>query len=282
MTKIHKNAPLPFQGQKRNFAARYKDVLLEINQQQKINTIVDLFGGSGLLSHIARQTLPDAQVIYNDFDDYHIRLKNIDSTNKLIAKIRAIVGKTKDSSKIDDDKKLQILEIVKQAECANGFVDYITLSASLLFSGKYIINFDQLQKQGFYNQIKQNNYPNANDYLIGIDVVKQDYKVLVERYKDKQGVLFVIDPPYLSTDTSTYSSDKYWKLCDYLDVLNVLKSNDYIYFTSNKSSIVELCEWMSKNGGVQNPFYGATVCTHQTTLNISSKYTDMMLYKMKS
>lgn len=33
-------------------------------------TIVDAFGGSGLLSHTAKQLKPQARVIYNDFDNY--------------------------------------------------------------------------------------------------------------------------------------------------------------------------------------------------------------------
>ena len=32
---------------------------------------VDLFGGSGLLSHITKRCKPEATVIYNDFDNYH-------------------------------------------------------------------------------------------------------------------------------------------------------------------------------------------------------------------
>ena len=53
---------------------------------------VDLFGGSGLLSHIAKRSKPDATVVYNAFDNYRFRLKNIPQTNKLIADIRELVG----------------------------------------------------------------------------------------------------------------------------------------------------------------------------------------------
>ena len=53
---------------------------------------VDLFGGSGLLSHIAKRSKADATVVYNDFDNYRFRLKNIPQTNKLLAEIRELVG----------------------------------------------------------------------------------------------------------------------------------------------------------------------------------------------
>lgn len=43
-------------------------------------TIVDVFGGSGLLSHTVKRIKPKARVIYNDFDGYSERLKHIDDT----------------------------------------------------------------------------------------------------------------------------------------------------------------------------------------------------------
>lgn len=51
MKKEHLSAPLPFVGQKRMFAAKFKEVL---KQYPDDAVFVDLFGGSGLLSHITR------------------------------------------------------------------------------------------------------------------------------------------------------------------------------------------------------------------------------------
>ena len=110
----------------------------------------------------------------------------------------------------------------------------------------------------------------------------QDYKELFDQYKDLKDVVFLVDPPYLSTDTSTYTSDKFWKLKDYLNVLDVLVGTKYLYFTSNKSQIVELCQWMEDRTSIAevNPFSGSTTVCINTTLNHSAKYTDMMLYKL--
>lgn len=78
MEKEYLSAPLPFVGQKRMFATQFKEVL----KQYPDDTIfVDLFGGSGLLSHIAKHEKPKATVVYNDFDNYRERLVNIDRTN---------------------------------------------------------------------------------------------------------------------------------------------------------------------------------------------------------
>lgn len=82
-------APLPFQGQKRNFLNAFKECLNEFKDK---DIFVDLFGGSGLLSHTIKQMRPEATVIFNDYDWYITRLQNIDKTNRLLAKIRNVMG----------------------------------------------------------------------------------------------------------------------------------------------------------------------------------------------
>ena len=87
MKKLYLSAPLPFMGQKRMFAREFIRVL----EQFKDKTVfVDLFGGSGLLSHIAKHQRPDATVIYNDYDGYCRRLRAIPQTNVLLSDLRTI------------------------------------------------------------------------------------------------------------------------------------------------------------------------------------------------
>lgn len=277
--RIYKTAPLPFQGQKRRFASVFTLILQELKAEKEISVIVDLFGGSGLLSHTAKRILPDCRVIYNDFDDYGRRLTNMDKTNKLIADIREITGNHPREKKIDNTLKSHILKRIRQEE-ENGHVDYITLSASLLFSAKYATNLKELSAETLYNNVKASDYDfDAGEYLNGLDIVRMDYKELHLKYKDEPGVFFIVDPPYLSTDTKTYHSDKYWKLRDYLDVLNVLVGSNYVFFTSNKSSLIELCEWFDENRQIGNPFKGSVLSTQSITLNKTASYTDMMLWK---
>ena len=64
MRKQYLSAPLPFVGQKRMFAREFIKVL---KQYPEDTVFVDLFGGSGLLSHITKCQKPDATVIYNDW-----------------------------------------------------------------------------------------------------------------------------------------------------------------------------------------------------------------------
>ncbi|MFW9339073.1 hypothetical protein ACN9N6_01275, partial [Glaesserella parasuis] len=72
---IYKQTPLPFVGQKRMLLKHFSQILNDnIKGDGEGWTIVDVFGGSGLLSHTAKQLKPQARVIYNDFDNYAERL----------------------------------------------------------------------------------------------------------------------------------------------------------------------------------------------------------------
>ena len=61
MRKHYLSAPLPFVGQKRMFAKEFIKVL---SQFPDGTLFVDLFGGSGLLSHIAKCQKPHSKVVY--------------------------------------------------------------------------------------------------------------------------------------------------------------------------------------------------------------------------
>ena len=46
--------------------------------------------------------------------------------------------------RLDDVLKGKIIEIIRKKEEMEGYVDYITLSASLLFSGQFATDFEDL------------------------------------------------------------------------------------------------------------------------------------------
>lgn len=272
MTKNYTQAPLPFQGQKRKWNGEFKQALRHFDD---CNVFVDLFGGSGLLSHFTHTQRPDAVVIYNDFDGYHSRIANIPRTNALLADLRTMLQGYPDSKMIREPLRTAILERILEDE-RTGMVDYITLSSSLLFSMNYATSYEDLRKNTLYNNIRQTDY-NADGYLDGIEVVRHDYRDLFNRWRGRPNVCFFIDPPYLSTDAATYTN--YWRLGDYLDVLHTLKDTNYFYFTSNKSSIVELCDWLEHNYDACNPFAGAVRRETTSRMNYNSTYTDIMLFK---
>ena len=246
--KNYTSAPLPFMGQKKRFIREFRKALREFDHA---TVFVDLFGGSGLLSHVTKRERPDARVIYNDFDDYPKK------------------------KMLPENLRKNILEVIQSAE-QDGFVDYITLSSGLLFSSKYATDYASLQTEGMYNNLRRAPY-SCEGYLDGIEVVHADYRELFNQYKDIPGVVFLVDPPYLSTEVGVYKCR--WRLSDYLDVLTLLSSTSYFYFTSNKSSIIELCEWISEAKVNANPFLNAVRKEMGAQLNYNSRYTDIMIYR---
>lgn len=273
MRKMYLSAPLPFVGQKRMFAKEFIKVL---RQFPNSTVFVDLFGGSGLLSHITKCVRPDATVVYNDFDNYRQRLSHISTTNVLLSDIRQIAERIPRNKRITGETRDKVFARIKKEEKERGYVDYITLSSSLLFSMKYVLNLESMKKETLYNVIRRTDYSEAADYLEGLTITSEDYKEAFERYKDIPDVVFLVDPPYLSTEVGTYKM--YWRLADYLDVLNILRGHSFVYFTSNKSSILELCDWIKRNPFIGNPFKDCQKTEFNAHMNYNSKYTDIMLY----
>lgn len=271
--KVYSTAPLPFMGQKRRFLKQFKS---ELKRDLKSEVYVDLFGGSGLLSHTVKRMYPEVRVIYNDYDNYSQRINSINLTNEIIANLRRILIKLPDGSRIDSPERENVLELLRGYD-EKGYVDYLTIGSSLLFSMNYALSLEQLSKQTLYNNIKKEGY-NADGYLDGLEVVSMDYKALFDAFKDTEGVVFLVDPPYLSTEIGTYKN--YWKLADYLDVLTILDSVKYFYFTSNKSNIVELCNWIDLHPTFKNPFTNAVSCTYNAMPSYNTTYTDMMLVNL--
>ena len=271
--KLYLSAPLPFVGQKRMFAKEFIKVLEQFPENA---VFVDLFGGSGLLSHIAKNQKPNAKVVYNDFDNYRYRLDAIPNTNALLADLRQYAEGIARHKAIEGEARERIFERLEQEQRTNGYIDFITVSSSLLFSMKYVSSIEEMKKETLYNNIRKSAYQPCPDYLQGIEVVSCDYKELFEQYKNTPNVVFLVDPPYLSTEVGTYNM--YWRMSDYLDVLTVLKEHAFVYFTSNKSSIVELCEWLGRNQTIGNPFARCRKVEFNATMNYNATYTDMMFY----
>lgn len=266
------SAPLPFQGQKRMFVREFSRVLQTTFPDAPL--FVDLFGGSGLLSRTAKDTLPHAQVVYNDYDHYTHRLAHIPQTNALLAHIRRLVAGEPRGQRLSDATKHQVCAYLRQREQAGDFVDCLTLSASLLFSGKFAKNLDTLCANGMYNTVVQRDYT-AEGYLDGLQVVHQDYRQVFRHYRDTPGVVFIADPPYLSTDKQSYKG--YWGISECLDVLRSL-GDRFIYFTSTKSEIIELAAWIGRTVG-WSPFRDAQVMTRRNAVNGACGYTDVMIFK---
>lgn len=264
---IYATPPIPFQGNKRYFVKQFKAVIADLPED---TVFVDLFGGSGLLSRVAKDVHPNSRVIYNDFDGFSERLRLIPETNKILEEIRPLVAGFSEKEKLPEPIKTEVLKIIARYPNA----DYITLSQNLLFSGRYATSFDDLSKNGFYNRVRKNPI-DAAGYLDGLEIRHADYRDLFEEFRSDRNVMFLIDPPYLLTDTKSYSS--YWKLSDYLDVLKLTVASRYIFFTSNKSHLVDLADFFLDNYEIN--ILRGEIFERSNQINKHSKYTDIMIVR---
>ncbi|SUB33039.1 Uncharacterised protein [[Pasteurella] mairii] len=55
--------------------------------------------------------------------------------------------------------------------------------------------------------VRQSDYPSAEGYLEGIDVVCESFFTLLPKYKNDPKALFVLDPPYLCTQQASYNCE---------------------------------------------------------------------------
>ncbi|HDR0674205.1 TPA: hypothetical protein QBZ70_001467 [Pasteurella multocida] len=279
MAKQFKQAPLPFTGQKRMFLKYFKQVLDEnIQGDGEDWTIIDVFGGSGLLSHTARCLKPKARVIYNDFDWYSERLNHITETNQLrellYQTVKEIIPKNKLIS-----KRLKE-EIINKINNFNGYKDVNCLSSWLLFSGQQVGSLDELFKQRFYNRIRKNDYVLAEGYLDGLEIVNESFHQLLPKFQNKEKVLMVLDPPYICTRQESYKQATYFDLIDFLRLIHLTKP-PFIFFSSTKSEFIRFLEYTQEDR-VDNwqVFEGYKRIVVNASINVSGKYEDNIIYKL--
>ncbi len=275
MSKNLFKAPLPFQGQKKNFIKQFREVITSLNDEY---IYIDLFGGSGLLSANIKDIHPQARVLYNDYDNYTGRCQRVQETNKILHELRKISGGgggTSRNSPLDEKSTKQVKELVKKYPCC----DYITLASSLFFSSKLPSSRENFFMEKYYNKIRITDYDEetVKRFHQGLEIVREDYRTIVEGFAGKSRVVYIMDPPYLSTDVSTYSSSQYWKLKDHLDIVSIMHSSNAIYFTSDKSNLIELNQWLVDNK--YRSFFSPTakICTVTNNLAKHISYKDYMI-----
>ena len=110
---MFKAPPLSFQGNKRLWRNEIIDIIGKINDDNVV--YVDMFGGSGIISHWIKYLKPDATVIYNDHDFYINRLEKINQTNEILRRIRELVKDvTPREVKISDELKSEIIKLIEE------------------------------------------------------------------------------------------------------------------------------------------------------------------------
>ena len=277
----YKQAPLPFTGQKRRFLNHFKTLLKQhIPNDGDGWTIVDAFGGSGLLAHTAKQVLPKARVIFNDFDGYTERLENINDTNQLRKIIFDLTQHVPRNHKLPENVKNQVQAALKSF---SGFIDIHSVASWLLFSGQQPTDFhDLIHNHTYFNGVRLSDYPSAEGYLDGVEVVSKSYHELLPEFQDNSKALLVLDPPYVSTAQGAYRKAGYFGMVEFLKLMRLVRP-PFVFFSSTRSELLDYLDLIvnEKSGGWQN-FNDYQKISVQIVMNKTANYEDNMVYKFQA
>ena len=238
--------PIPFQGNKKLWKNKFINIIKEMGEY---DIYVDLFGGSGILSHWVKHIYPSSTVIYNDFDKYEDRCKQIKETNEILTRCREVCKGLKKKQPLGEERTKEIKKIFK--EYSNP--DLLTLNGQLHYTrriDKNFKSFDDFFKEKLYNNLNGKDFKESGTYFEGLKIYSKDWHELFEEIiKENQGknkkILFIMDPPYLYTDKSQYKNN-YWLLNDSLKLFEIIAGYDSLLFSSDVSGFKELIDAINK------------------------------------
>lgn len=279
MDKPYSKAPLPFIGQKRNFINAFRQVVTaNIGGDGTGWTVIDVFGGSGLLAHNAKRLLPKATVIYNDWDGYADRLANINDTERLRQVLLNQLKSIPRQKALTTEQKQAVINTLDNFD---GYIDVQSVATWLLFSGKQVRTLEDLYQNTFYNTVRVSPFEPATGYLDGLTITCECYTKLMARYKDKPNTLFLLDPPYLYTGQGAYKQDKYFAMVDFLYLMSLTRP-PYIFFSSTKSELLDYLDYLKRLDGEDwQRLGGFERVTIQAHINHENRYEDNMIFRFK-
>jgi site-specific DNA-adenine methylase len=191
------SAPVRFIGQKR----RWLDVFNGVNLNGRV--VVDVFGGSGLLSHTIKQASPCARVIWNDYDNVAARLERLPATEVARQKIvRTLMFRgynLPEHTRLSDE----VVEIIRGvlAQCS-GYDEESVI-------GWFTHSLARAEARGefkYYN-LPKTPLRTGEGYLEGVERVQMDFAELIAQYAGDENAVFVCDPPYIFTEQATYKKN---------------------------------------------------------------------------
>lgn len=274
--KFHQ-APLPFCGQKRNFLKHFISVLHEnIPGEGHGWTIVDVFGGSGLLAHHARQAKPAAKIIYNDFDGYTERLKHIDDINQLRRILAEITKDIPRYHRLPDSIKIKVIQAIQNFK---GYIDCRVLNTWLMYGTQQESSIEKIFQKCMYNCVKTSDYPDSKDYLNDVDIVSESFEILMPKHMNNAKTLFILDPPYVSTMQGSYRQTHYFGMIEFLKLMEFVRP-PFIFFSSTKSEVMQYLQFLLEGKLPKHEnFINFKNIKLQAKISKNISYEDNMIYK---
>ena len=274
---MHSKAPLPFIGQKRAFLSQFATVLHQILPGDGDGwTILDAFGGSGLLSHAAKHHKPAARVIYNDFDGYAERLRHIPDINRLRRILEDVLRHHPRGVHLKTAKRAEVVAAIRAFD---GYTDLNCLISWLLFSGNQASSIEELCGKHMYHAVRRSDFSAADGYLDGLEITRESYATLLPQHAANPRCLLILDPPYICTMQGAYKQQGYFGMVEFLRLMQHVRP-PFIFFSSTRS---ELPAYLQLVIGDRLPgwerFTDYQTIRVNTVLNSTARYEDNLIYK---
>lgn len=212
-----KKIPVPFMGRKILARSVMTEVLYILGCREEISemTVIDFFGGSGLLSQWCIEA-GFKHVVWNDFDDYQGRVRYymsdrykdyVNWSARYLYEENGIEQYVRVPDPIAEPIRQRLLEEFRWAE-ENGFEDssvsHLLLCGVGFTTGTFKSDPRRNPKCRIYSNIPKGGWRQLdNGWCEKAERVRCDYRELLKRDINKD-TLCVIDPPYPNTITQQY------------------------------------------------------------------------------
>jgi DNA adenine methylase len=226
-----------------------KDDILEVLVKSKCDTLVEVFGGSGVISMYAPRDV-FKKIIYNDIDPLLVNFFTVlkEKPTELSRKIALIPVSRETTNKYIEMLKTGEIHRLDPVEKA---AIYFYIVRTTMF-GK-LDRFGPRASVNIATRIKRHAalIPEYAKMWRDISIENMDFRDLIKKY-DRENTVFYCDPPFLST--SDIKRDNYYRFAftdkdmkDLLNTLSGIRGKFTLKLPEDHLEIRYIREWIEKN-----------------------------------
>ena len=226
-----------FSGNKSN---RVKEIA-ELTRNGKYTRIVEIFGGSCVISNNLLKEKIVEEAIANDYDHYFDNFEeHIHFKENFIEKLLKLGLEKSKERRMSKEHQEVVQNSLKDKD--KNLLKY--LSKNFVFSSKRAAAEIKIKDFIYFtNDITIEKDLEYIKHLKNVKLDSLDYKEFIEKYINAgdRKTLVVVDPPYLNSSQKQYG-DEFFGLEKTIKLLNSLKEkrNDFIFFNQIKEDSIEL------------------------------------------
>ena len=155
----------------------------------------------------------------------------------------AILDNKPREKRLDKDTKSAVIAAIENFD---GRKDLNCLRSWLLYSGKEAPTLERLYKETMYNCLRRSPYPEAADYLDGLEITAESFETLLPKYTAQKNTLLILDPPYVCTQQGMYANQAYFGMIPFL-TLTAMVRTPFIFFSSTRSDFLAYLDYLRQH-----------------------------------